>query len=282
MNATGKTIVSTEWLQENLASPVVRIIDASWYLPTECRDARGEYERCHIPGAVFFDIDEVSDKTIDLPHMVPPAEAFARAAAALGVGDDDTVIVYDSAGLFSAARVWWLFRLMGKTNVAVLDGGLPKWRAEGRVVESDAPLVKQSAMSASRIENWVKRIEDVAQASGARDAQIVDARPPARFRGEAPEPRAGLRGGHIPGSKNIYYKDVLRSDGTLKSVDEIREVISNAGVDLSSPIITSCGSGVTAAVLSLALEHVGHRDHALYDGSWAEWGMRGDYDVEVG
>jgi thiosulfate/3-mercaptopyruvate sulfurtransferase len=277
-----KTLVSTEWLAAHLKDPDLRILDASWFLPDAGRDGRAEYEAAHIPGARFFDLDEITDSRSTLPHMAPPPEKFISRMRAMGVGDGHQVVIYDAAGLFSAARVWWTFRLMGKTDVAVLDGGLPKWRDEGREIEDMPPIVRDRHMTTSRQHHLVKDVTQVAHAAKLGEAEIIDARAAARFRGEAPEPRAGLRSGHIPGAKNVPYATLLNADATMKSPAELRAVFEAAGVDLSKPAITSCGSGVTAAVLSLALERIGHRNHALYDGSWAEWGMYDDLAVEKG
>lgn len=277
-----RTLVSTGWLAQHLKDPDLRILDASWYLPDQKRDAKAEYQAGHIPGARFFDIDEISDQRSNLPHMAPPPEKFISRMRAMGVGDGHQVVVYDGAGIFSAARVWWTFRLMGKQDVAVLDGGLPKWRAEGREIEDMPPVVKDRHMTVSRQNQLVKDVTQVAHAAKLGQAEILDARSAARFRGEAPEPRPGLRGGHIPGSKNVPYATMLNGDGTMKSVPELRAVFEAAGVDLKRPAITSCGSGVSAAILNLALERLGHRNHALYDGSWAEWGMYDDLPVERG
>jgi thiosulfate/3-mercaptopyruvate sulfurtransferase len=277
-----KTLVSTDWLAAHLKDPDLRLLDASWYLPDAGRNARAEYQAAHIPGARFFDIDEIADLRSNLPHMAPPPEKFIARMRAMGVGDGHQVVVYDGAGLFSAARVWWLFRLMGKTDIAVLDGGLPKWRAEGREIEDMPPIVKDRHMTVSRQNHLVKDVTQVAHAAKLAEAEIVDARGAPRFKGEVAEPRPGLRAGHIPGAKNVPYATVLNGDGTMKSVPELKQVFEAAGVNLSKPVITSCGSGVTAAVLSLALERMGHRNHALYDGSWAEWGMYDDLAVEKG
>ena len=282
MSDDPKTLVSTEWLEEHLGDPDLRIFDASWYLPDMKRNGRREYEIAHIPGARFFDIDEISDHRSELPHMVPPVEKFISRMRAMGVGDGHQVVVYDGAGLFSAARVWWLFRLMGKTDIAVLDGGFPKWRQEGRPVEDTPPIMRDRHITVSRQNQMVKDVTQVAAASKLGDFEILDARSPGRFRGEEPEPRQGLRSGHIPGSKCVYYKSLLNDDGTMRPAAELRDAFDAAGVDLSKPAITTCGSGVTAAIVSLALERVGHRNHALYDGSWAEWGMYGDLKVETG
>lgn len=277
-----KTLVSTDWLAAHLKDPDLRVIDASWYLPDAGRDAKAEYAAAHIPGARFFDIDEITDQRSNLPHMAPPPEKFISRLRAMGIGDGHQVVIYDGAGLFSAARVWWTFRLMGKTDVAVLDGGLPKWRAEGREIEDMPPIVRDRHMTVSRQNHLVKDVTQVAHAAKLGEAEILDARSAARFKGEAPEPRAGLRGGHIPGSKNIPFSTLLNADATMKSPEALRATLEAAGVNLSKPAITTCGSGVTAAVLSLALERIGHRNHALYDGSWAEWGMYDDLAVEKG
>ena len=277
-----KTLVSTDWLETHLKDPDLRILDASWYLPGAGRDAKAEYLEAHIPGARFFDIDEISDQRSSLPHMAPPPEKFISRLRAMGVGDGHQVVVYDGAGLFSAARVWWTFRLMGKTDVAVLDGGFPKWQAEGREIEDMPPVIRDRHITVSRQNHLVKDVTQVAHAAKLGEAEILDARAAPRFRGETPEPRPGLRSGHIPGSKNIPFGEVLNPDGTMKSHAALKQVFEAAGVDLKKPAITSCGSGVTAAVLSLARERIGHRNHALYDGSWAEWGMYDDLRVATG
>lgn len=277
-----RTLVSTDWLAAHLKDPDLRVLDASWYMPAHNRDGRAEYAAGHIPGARFFDIDEISDQRSPLPHMAPPPEKFISRMRAMGVGDGHQVVVYDGAGLFSAARVWWTFRLMGKLDVAVLDGGLPKWRAEGREIEDMPPVARDRHMTVSRQNHLVKDVTQVAHAAKLGEAEIVDARPAARFRGEAPEPRPGLRSGRIPGSRNVPFSALLNGDGTMKPLAETRAVFEAAGVDLAKPAITLCGSGVTSAILSLALERLGHRNHALYDGSWAEWGMYEDLEVEKG
>lgn len=268
-----KTLVSTAWLAKHLKDPDLRLLDASWYLPDAGRDAKAEYDATHIPGARFFDIDEISDARSDLPHMAPPVEKFMSRMRAMGVGDGHQVVVYDGAGLLSAARVWWLFKLMGQNNVAVLDGGLPKWVAEGQPTEDMPPIPRDRHMTVRLQNQLVRDVTQVAHASKLGDPQIVDARAGARFRGDAPEPREGLRAGHIPGARNVPYTELLNDDKTLKSADETRAIFEAAGVDLSKPIITSCGSGVTAAILALALERLGHANWSLYDGSWSEWGM---------
>ena len=282
MSDDPKTLVSTQWLADHLGNPDLRIFDASWYLPDMRRDARAEYDASHIPGARFFDIDEISDHRSALPHTVPPVEKFISRMRAMGVGDGHQVVVYDGAGLFSAARVWWLFRLMGKTDIAVLDGGFAKWTAEGRAVEDMPPVMRDRHITVTRQNHLVKDVTQVARASKLGDHEILDARAPGRFAGAEPEPREGLRAGHIPGSKNIHYRTLLNEDGTMKTPAALRAVFEAAEVDLKRPVITTCGSGVTAAIISLALERIGHRDHALYDGSWSEWGMYPDLKVETG
>ena len=277
-----KTLVSTEWLHAHLKDPDLRILDGSYYLPQMGRDPRAEYDAAHIPNARFFDIDDVADHGSDLPHMVPPVEKFMSRMRAMGVGDGHQVVVYDGMGLFSAARVWWLFKLMGQNNIAVLDGGLPKWRAEGRPVEDLPPVIRDRHMTVRRQNHMVKDVTQVSAASKLGDYEIIDARSPGRFRGEEPEPRAGLRPGHIPGSKNVCFKDLLNADQTMKNPVEIRQVFEAAGVDFNKPAITTCGSGVTAAVLSLGLERIGKTDHSLYDGSWSEWGMFPTVPVATG
>ena len=275
-------LVDTEWLAARLEAPDIVVVDGSWHLPTAGRDAHAEYLEAHIPGAVFFDIDDIADKSTGLPHMLPSPEAFASRMRKLGIGDGKRVVVYDSVGLFSAPRVWWTFRVMGHNDVVVLDGGLPKWQAEGRPLESGPVRRQERHFTARRHAGMVADLDDVRRAVASGEAEIVDARSAERFEGRAPEPRPGLKSGHIPGSRNLPCARLLTPDGRLKSGAELEAAFAQAGLDLSRPIITSCGSGVSAAILSLALAELGHHRTALYDGSWAEWGGRDDTPIATG
>lgn len=268
-----KTLVSTKWLADHLHDPDLRVLDGSWYLPGAGRQPEAEYDAAHIPGARFFDIDDIADHRSDLPHMAPPPEKFMSRMRALGVGDGHQVVVYDGAGLMSAARVWWTFKLMGHSDVAVLDGGFPKWQAEGRAVEDLPPVIKDRHMSARFQNHLVRDVTQVSQAAKLGLPQIVDARAAPRFRGEADEPRAGLRKGHMPGAKNLPFDGLLKKDQTLADPSALTAAFQSAGIDLNKPVITTCGSGITAAVLALALARIGHDQWSLYDGSWAEWGL---------
>ncbi|MEM5476163.1 3-mercaptopyruvate sulfurtransferase [Pacificibacter sp. AS14] len=276
-----KTLVSTTWLAEHLKDPDLRLIDASWYLPDMNRDAKAEYLAGHIAGARFVDIDDVSDARSSLPHMLPPAEKFMSRMRALGVGDGHQVVIYDGSGLFSAPRLWWMFKYFGQNKVAVLDGGLPKWKAEKRPTTTEPPVIRDRHMVVVEQSDLLRNVTQVASSSKLGDHTIIDARSGLRFRGEAPEPRAGLRVGHIPNARNVPFGSLLQADSTMKHPGELRLIFEAAGVDLTKPAITSCGSGVTAAILSLALERIGAK-HALFDGSWAEWGMYGDLKVATG
>ena len=276
-------IVSTEWLEAHLNSPDIAILDASWHLPTAKRDPKQEFLAAHIPGAQFFDIDELSDTASPLPHMLPSPEKFSSRMRKLGVGDGKRVIAYDSTGLFSAARCWWMFKVFGHDDVAVLDGGLKKWLAEGRPTEDGPALKPQERHFTARSRPFMVRdMKEVGAALASGAAQVADARSGTRFRGEETEPRPGVRAGHMPGAKNVHYASLLNADGTLKSKDGITQAFRAAGVDLTKPVITSCGSGVTAAILTLGLTLIGAKDHALYDGSWTEWGGNPDAKVATG
>ncbi len=275
-------LVTTAWLADNLDAPDLKVVDASWYFPQDQRDAQAEYAAAHSPGAVFFDIDDIADDTTDLPHMLPDAVKFSARVRRLGLGDGSRIVVYDQLGLRSAARVWWTFRVMGHQDVFVLDGGLPKWIAEGRRVEDIPPPPRERHFTARFDGGLVRGVDQVRKAIETGEAQIVDARPAARFSGEAPEPRAGLRGGHMPGAFSVPSSALLAPDGTVLGKDRLEALFTSAGVDLDRPIITSCGSGITAAMLALALARLGRWRAPVYDGSWAEWGGRDDTPVVTG
>lgn len=274
-----KLLVSTAWLEAHLTNSNIRIVDGSWHLPVAGRNARAEYADRHIPGAIFFNIDEISDQTNPLPHMVPSAAQFAVQVGELGIGSSNQVVVYDSVGIFSAARVWWLFRYMGHSDICVLNGGLPRWVEEGRTVSAEVPSHETEQMTTIAQSHMVRDVGAVQQATTEGNEQIVDARPSARFMGRQAEPRPGLRSGHMPGAHNVPHQMLLNPNGTMKSRSELEDVFATSGVVMHQPVITSCGSGVTAAVVSLALEIIGHPNHSLYDGSWSEWGACDDLPV---
>jgi thiosulfate/3-mercaptopyruvate sulfurtransferase len=273
-------LVSTAWLAEHLTAPDVKTADATWFLPSLRRDAKREYAEAHLPGAVFFDIDDVADAASPLPHMLPDAVKFSSRMRGLGLGDGTRIVLYDNNKFSASARAWWMLRLFGHPDVVVLDGGLVKWRAEGRPV-TDQPVMPRAAHFTARQNNLlVRELEQMRANLLSRREQVVDARSRGRFTGAEPEPRAGLRGGHIPGSVSLPHLELLSGDGTLLPEPELRRRFAAAGVDLARPIVTTCGSGVTASTLALALYRLGRDDVAVYDGSWSEWGGRRDTPVE--
>ena len=273
--------VTTEWLQDHLEDKDLIVLDGSWYLPAQKRDAEKDYAEGHIPNARRFDLDAISDHTTSLPHMLPTPVQFAQAMSALGISRDSRVVIYDGLGLFSSARVWWTFRIFGHPFVKVLQGGAPRWRAENRQWTQTLPDIKPSHYPLPQMESGVAHLAQMKQWSADHSMQLVDARAADRFRGEAPEPRPGLASGHIPNSKNLPFGQLLQ-DGALKDKDAIIQTFEAAGINLEKPVATTCGSGVTAAILSLALAEIGRPAHALYDGSWSEWGADNNLPVAIG
>ncbi len=279
---TKSWLTETDELARELHAPDIVIVDATWNMPGDGKDARADYLNEHIPGAIFFDIDEIADTRNPVPHMLPQPEKFSSRMRSMGIGDGARIVVYDQAGLFSAARVWWTFRVMGHDDVTVLNGGLPKWKREGLPIETGEPPLRSTRhFTLRRNADLVRDVFDIKAILKDRSAEIVDARGAERFAGRVPEPRAGLRSGHIPGAHNLPYGKLLKEDGTLKSPAQIEKLFSDAGVDLGKPVVTSCGSGITASVLALGLAEIGHLKTAVYDGSWSEWGADQSLPIET-
>ncbi len=276
--ADPNALVETAWLADNLDR--VKVLDGSWYLPAQNRDPLAEYHAGHIPGAQFFDIDAIADPSTDLPHMLPSAEDFAKAVGAMGITNADMIVVYDGMGLQSAARVWWEFRAFRHYDVAVLNGGLPKWKAENRPLETAVPKPERATFGAKLDRGAVRSVEQLMENLDSRAEQVLDVRPKGRYDGTDAEPRPGVRSGHIPGAKNLTYTDILNADRTFKGAEELRSALTGSGIDLDGPIVTSCGSGITASVMALGLHLIGHDKWAVYDGSWTEWGGRTDTPIE--
>lgn len=276
-------VVSPAWLAERLEAPDIRVVDATWFMPSDPRDAKALYAERRIPGAVFFDIDEIADTESDLPHMLPAPEKFASRMKKRGIGDGTRVVIYDNQGIFSAARVWWTFRVMGHEDVVVLDGGFPAWERAGYEVETGPPQQRMERHFTPRVRaDLVRDLSDMRRAIEDGRTPIFDARPAPRFRGEAPEPRAGLKSGHMPGARSVPSGMLVGEDGALKSAEELQKIFDAAGADTSKNAVCTCGSGVTAAIIALALARLGRWDAAIYDGSWAEWGARDDTAIVTG
>jgi len=274
-------VVSADWLQGELGKPDLRILDASFYLPAQKRDADAEYAAGHIPGAIRFDQDKIADHSTNLPHTIPSPGYFATEAGKLGISENDRIVVYDGIGMFASPRVWWLFRVMGAKNVFVLDGGLDGWKAEGRPLETAKSDYAAATFKPNCDEARVVTLDRMRDIVSSGALQIADARSAGRFAAAEPEPRAGMRSGHMPGARSLP-SGVFATQGRFKSLPELKQTIEDAGIDLSKPVVTSCGSGITAAIITLALESLGHTDNKLYDGSWSEWGSRDDTPVVTG
>lgn len=281
MTQKSRFVVSRDWLLENLKTPGVRIVDASWYLPASGRNGKAEFEEAHIPGAIFFDQDEIADHSTGLPHSLPSPQLFAHHMGAVGITPHDTIVVYDGLGYFSAPRVWWMFRIMGAKNVLILDGGFDGWKKAGFPVTAEKTKVAGSLFKPHFDANSVVTFDEMLEVVGKKLSQIADARGKGRFTAQEAEPRAGMRSGHMPGARNVPVTEIAEK-GELKPLDELRRLFEKAGIDLSKPVITSCGSGVTAAALIFALASLGHEQLRLYDGSWSEWGGRDDTPVATG
>jgi len=280
--ANPDALVSTDWVAKHMAAPDVRLVDCTYYLPNDGRIGREEYDKQHLPGAVFFDIDDVKDAGNPLPHMIPPAHVFSAKVRKLGLGDGNRVVCYDhNGGGMAAARVWWMFRLFGHRDVAVMDGGLPKWLAENRPVTDIAPNPRERHFTAREDHTLVREIEEILANCDSQKETVIDVRAAGRFTGAQPEPRAGMRSGHMPGALNLPWGDLVNADKnfTMRSAEEIKALVAKAGIDLKRPLVTSCGSGVTACYAALALHLIGKQDVAVYDGSWSEWGSRQDTPI---
>lgn len=275
-------LVSTEWLASELGKNDLRIVDASLFLPDHGRNARAEFETAHIPGAVFMDLDEIVDTSSGLPHMLPPPEKFASRMQALGLGDGSRIVVYDNSPLKSSARAWWMLKVFGAHEVAILDGGFAKWQTEGRPVESGKPVVRHRHFTVWQDKSLVRTLDQMVDNLKTKAEQVLDARPAGRFAGSDPEPRPGLRGGHMPGARNLPHSELFNADGTWKQGDDLRAAFTQAGIDLDRPVTTTCGSGVTAAVLAFGMHLLGKKDVGLYDGSWSEWGAQTGTPVVTG
>ena len=276
-----KFVVSADWVQKQLGAPEFRIVDASWYLPAQNRNGAAEYAAGHLPGAVFYDQDAIADHSTGLPHSIPSPEDFAAALEKFGISDTDTIVVYDGPGIFTAPRVWWLLRTMGAENVFVMDGGLDGWKKEGRPLQTDLPEPKPGHFRPRFKADAVTSFDEMFAIASTGGRQIADARSLGRFSGEEAEPRAGMRSGHMPGARSLP-SGVFSADGRLKDLDALKSTFEAAGIDLDKPVVTTCGSGLTAAIITLALQSLGHENNTLYDGSWSEWGAREDTPVVTG